>query len=404
MHPSTPTSLKEHARVLVLDANQRSALAVTRSLGRLGIYIATADQTPTALAGKSHYSKAYFQAPSPAEEPQHFQRWLKETVERHNIDWVFPTTEISSQLILAAPQFLGAANIPFAPLSTVMHLADKWELVKLARQTGVPHPKSTYYENGVSLEQGAGPELTYPVVLKPTQSRRWLGDRWLNTAVHIAHSAVELRKLIHERSYFRDHPFMLQEYIEGHGSGVFALYHKGKPVTFFAHKRLREKPPQGGVSVLSESAELDPGALRYTQALLNNVEWHGVAMVEFRVARDGTPYLMEVNTRFWGSLQLAIDVGVDFPAMLYRISQGETVQPISHYKTGQRLRWVLGDIDSLYLFIRSKDFTKKQKLLRLIQFLTPHPLITRHEVNRWGDLGPAWLELKTYLKALGRYN
>ena len=29
-----------------------------------------------------------------------------------------------------------------------------------------------------------------------------------------------------------------------------------------------------------------------------------------------SPYLMEVNGRFWGSLQLAIDAGVDFPALL----------------------------------------------------------------------------------------
>ena len=37
-------------------------------------------------------------------------------------------------------------------------------------------------------------------------------------------------------------------------------------------------------------------------------------MVEFKHdERDGVPKLMEINGRFWGSLQLAIDAGVDFP-------------------------------------------------------------------------------------------
>lgn len=387
--------------ILVLDANQRSALAVTRSLGaneRLNII--TADDTPTALAGCSRFASHYVQCPSPVEQPQQFLRWLGALIKAHEIDWVFPTTEISSQLILSESHVLGAAKIPFAPLPKVMALADKWELVQLAKQSGVPHPSSIYYRNAAELLADSTTELEYPVVLKPCQSRRWLGDRWLNTSVHIAHSESQLQQLLADKIYLRDYPFMAQQYIEGHGAGVFALYSSGKPITFFAHQRLREKPPRGGVSVLSQGAELDPAALQYTRALLDAVEWHGVAMVEFRVALDGTPYLMEVNTRFWGSLQLAIDAGVDFPALLYRISNGETVEPVTNYRKGQRLRWLLGDIDSLYLTLRDKRFTRRQKLKRLVDFFTPHPFITRHEVNRWNDLGPAWFELKTYCRAL----
>ena len=47
---------------------------------------------------------------------------------------------------------------------------------------------------------------------------------------------------------------------------------------------------------------------------LGAAELTGVAMVESqRRARWPRLYLMEVNCRFWGSLQLAIDCGVDFP-------------------------------------------------------------------------------------------
>jgi predicted ATP-grasp superfamily ATP-dependent carboligase len=389
-------------RVLVLDANQRSALAVTRALGKqLDLMVLTADSTADSLAGCSRYSSLYLRAPSPETQPHEFLNWLRQIIVDNRVDWVFPVTEISSQLILSESHVLGEARIPFAPLEKVMLLADKWCLVQLAAQCGIASPASQHFANAAELLAGATASLTYPVVLKPCQSRRWLGDRWLNTSVHIARSEDELLQLLQEKPYLRDYPFMVQQFIQGYGAGVFALYNHGEPVTFFAHKRLREKPPQGGVSVLSESVTLPERALASARKLLDTAGWHGVAMVEFRVTTDGTPYLMEVNTRFWGSLQLAIDAGVDFPSLLYKVCSGEQVCPVTHYRIGQRLRWLLGDFDSLYLTLRQRRvFSKSEKLKRLLAFVTPRPDRTRHEVNRWGDLGPAWYELKTYISNL----
>ena len=69
-------------------------------------------------------------------------------------------------------------------------------------------------------------------------------------------------------------------------------------------------------------------------------------MVEFKVdPRDGIPKLMEINPRFWGSLSLAVEAGVNFPFLLYRLSCGETFSPVTDYQTGVRCRWLLpGDL------------------------------------------------------------
>lgn len=390
-------------RILVLDANQRSALAVTRSLGALpSCSIITADETPTSLAGASKYSSDYRQYPSPSLQPQAFCEWLQATTATGQIDWIFPVTEISSQLILLNDKILNAARLPFAHLEQVMSLADKWRLIQLAQDLGIGHPRSDYYESAEALDRAIMAGLSFPVVVKPTQSRRWLGDRWLATSVHVAHSIDELSHLLQHKEYLRDFPFMLQEFIPGHGAGIFALYNHGKPVVFFAHQRLREKPPRGGVSVLSRSAPLDAALVETATRLLDAAQWHGVAMIEFKVTPEGKPYLMEVNTRFWGSLQLAIDAGVDFPALLLHACTGVSVSAPANYRIDQRLRWLLGDVDSLYLFFRDAGFSLTQKIRRLIEFFTPHPFSTRHEINRIGDLGPAWHELKSYFANLKR--
>ena len=63
-----------------------------------------------------------------------------------------------------------------------------------------------------------------------------------------------------------------------------------------------------------------------------------VAMVEYKLdAATGTAYLMEINGRFWGSLQLAIDAGVDFPLLLVRCALGERVAPES--RLSRRYTW-----------------------------------------------------------------
>jgi hypothetical protein len=61
---------------------------------------------------------------------------------------------------------------------------------------------------------------------------------------------------------------------------------------------------------------------------------------------------MEINGRLWGSLQLAIDAGIDFPTLLMRSAAGESITPSLDYKVGVRTRWMLGDLDHLLARLR----------------------------------------------------
>ncbi|MEZ5583606.1 MAG: hypothetical protein R3F37_13425 [Candidatus Competibacteraceae bacterium] len=269
-HPTT--------KVLVLDANQRSALAVTRSLGRDSkIMVLTSDETIRSLAGESRFSKKYLQSPSPLRDPHRFLDWLHRTIQSEGIAHLYPVTEVSSFLCMMHRDQLGECRLPFPALDTVFTLADKWKLMKLAEALFIPHPRSRLCQNDLVCKKDS--TYHFPVVMKPCLSRIWLGDSWLRSAVHVVNSLAEVRKLRQENSYLKDYPFMVQDYIPGHGAGIFALYDRGEAIMFFAHKRIREKPPTGGVSVLSESVLLNPIMLDMAKRLLDAVQWHGVAMV-----------------------------------------------------------------------------------------------------------------------------
>ncbi len=384
-------------KVLILDAGQRSALAVTRSLGKHNIPICTAEDTPASLAGASKYSQQHFTYPSPGKNPDQFIEYLSELVRQQQIEILLPMTELTTMLLLQHADAFPDTKIPFSGLDVVDSLADKCLLMKAAETMGIPIPRTWYVDDPKDLPCDLA-QLPYPIVLKPGKSWLFYNGQWSRAAVLFAKDAAEAKHLIDSYWAFQTHPFMLQECVEGYGAGVFAIYDQGKPLAFFAHQRLREKPPSGGVSVLSESKEVEAEPEKHTQTLLNNVNWHGVAMVEFKIAPDGTPYLMEINTRFWGSLQLAIDSGVDFPHLLYQVTCGEKPEAINSYRTGLRLRWLLGDLDNLYLTLKDKQTGFTAKLKAVAGFFTPSLKPTRHEVNRFDDLNPFWFELKQYLR------
>src|SRR5690606_2968691 len=191
------------------------------------------------------------------------------------------------------------------------------------------------------------------------------------------------------------YPILVQERVTGPGIGVFLLAREGRSLAAFGHRRIREKPPTGGVSVYRESVRPRPDVRRHAERLLEALGWTGVAMVEFKEdVATGTPYLMEVNGRFWGSLQLAIDAGVDFPRLLVSSALGEEVGPAPELREGIRSRWEWGDVDHLLWMLlrgpraRAIDPTLPGRLAALGRFLVPWRPGDRPEVLRWSDPRP----------------
>src|SRR5258707_4036106 len=341
-----PDSRRGLDRVLILDGNTRSALATTRSLGMKGVHVVVADVAKRTLAGASRYCSESFTYPSPASHLEGFLATVKTECSQRRIGMILPMTELSTSTVLRYGEEFKSLTVPFAELKAFEAVTDKWRLFKLAQQLNLSIPKTQFVTDISSLGELCQ-ALKFPVVLKPHRSIIASRGRWIATSVQYARSVEELKEIAARYEYFNQHPFMIQEYIPGQAEGVFALFDHGKPIVFFGHRRLRERPPSGGVSVLSESIEPNPEAKRMARAILETVGVHGVAMVQFKVSAEGTPYLMEVNGRFWGSLQLAIDAGVDFPWLLYQLATGKAVDPVDGYATGVRSRWLLGDLARL---------------------------------------------------------
>jgi len=129
------------------------------------------------------------------------------------------------------------------------------------------------------------------------------------------------------------------------------LYERGRMAWHFVHERLHEWPLTGGASTLRRAAGAETELVELTRRLLDRLEWHGVAMVEWRRAEDGTLNLMEINPRLWGSLPLTIAAGVDMPRGLLALALGQPLAPQPAWRVGaiarnltNDMQWFIGNL------------------------------------------------------------
>jgi predicted ATP-grasp superfamily ATP-dependent carboligase len=389
-------------RALVLDGNENQAVASTRSLARAGHRVLVGAESAWSKAGWSRLADRSFVYPSPQHDPEGFVAALAAEASREAGTLILPMTERSMLPISERRDvLLGAgARLVLPKHEAVLRAFDKRETTTLARSLGITVPRTLVLDARVAPNRFA---LPYPVVLKPhtSEERGETGSTRTTGAPVYASSAEEFdRAWTHVRE--RSGHVLVQEFIDGVGSGYFALVDRGRVRAEFAHRRIRDVRPAGSGSALRVSVDVDPRIAAGSRRLLDALNWHGVAMVEYRVRPDGTPVFMEVNGRFWNSLALAIHAGVDFPALLAELAETGRIANTPAARSGVRCRWLLGDVRHLAEVMRGAPagYPRRfpSRVRTLIDVLTPRP-------GTWHDnfeLRDPWPEAGDWLHFITR--
>jgi predicted ATP-grasp superfamily ATP-dependent carboligase len=388
--------------VLVTDGNQRATLAVVRALGKIGVEVTVGETEKPSLASSSRFCARSVRYPSPLTSPEDFAEAVSAELCRGRYRVFLPMTDVTCRIASDVRVRVPEVTVPLPPAEVVVRVQDKGAVLEAAREAGISCPR-TYLPGSLQELQNLAGKLEYPVVVKPRFSVYRVQECWLRTHVEYARTPQELISKYQNAARQLPRP-LIQELVSGDGLGVFLLLWNGELKAAMCHRRIREKPPSGGVSVLRESIRLDEKLVSASTQLLQRLGWQGVAMVEFK-GREA-PRLMEINGRFWGSLQLAVDAGMNFPAMLYRLCCGESIAPNFDYRVGVKSRWLAGDLDHLLLRFRNGHTVSHELPSRTraaLEFLRFGDSNTLFELERPDDLGPACFEWKRYVgQVLGR--
>jgi len=354
-------------KIFITDGRWHKTLAAVRSLGKKGIPVICGDNISLACSFFSRYCAEKFIYPSPKYNTKEFIERLIKEFEKKDYRVLFPMEEDTMQIIAdninAFPQKI---SIPIVDREKLLMVRDKGELIKFAISRGVPCPGTWFIKD---IEEIKDLKLTFPVVIKPRVGSGAKGVKYIENKKELEENYRKIHSIF---------PYpLIQERIPSGGEaiGVSAVFDRnGVPVASFTHKRIREFPVSGGASTLCESC-LRPEIEEIAIKLLRDLNWYGVAMVEFKVdPRDNIPKLMEINTRFWGSLQLAIYGGIDFPYLLYQIALNKKTE-VSSYKIGVKFRWILpGDL--MHFISNPERFRMKPDFFDFFDRNTTHAIFS----------------------------
>ncbi|WP_440767370.1 carboxylate--amine ligase [Natronorubrum sp. DTA7] len=308
--------------VVVPGVTAPSTVACVRSLGRRGIrtIVVSSDDTTPAFASK--YCDEAIRAPSPHEDLVAYKDVLCSLARRPDVETIIPVREPDIYVLSKyRDEFAEFVSTPWPTFETLSRAQDRMQLFEAADAAGVAAPETTLFTTT--------PDRERKWIVKPRYTI--LGDEYLEEYAPercVAPPSTQYLESSHARSTEdarteMEHVPLVQEYVSTTEEyGFFALYDEGEPVATFQHRQRRGYSYAGGPSAFRESVGI-PALAEAGLALLDELEWHGLAMVEFlRDDETGEFKLMEVNPRFWSSLPFSVQAGADFPYYYWLLANG----------------------------------------------------------------------------------
>ncbi|TAL62899.1 MAG: carboxylate--amine ligase [Bacteroidetes bacterium] len=331
-------------KILILDAANYNTLAIVRYMGIMkDIELHVVGYHRASLSFFSRYVSRKFVVTNPRTSEDTCYKQLLEILKGDKYDLLMPVGFQTHKICSSNRVEISKYAAMVIPGRESFELASsKFETYKLAERLGVPCPKSYYVSSYVQIKDLY---VDFPVVVKaPFELGRNM-VAYVNSKQELEEKSLWIKKELGLEEVTQP---IIQEYVEGDGYGFFAYYEEGICKNCFMHKRIREYPATGGASVCAEGI-YDEQLMEHGKKILDHLKWNGVAMVEFKKdSKDGSYKLMEINPKFWGSLELALASGVNFPLCLVKNVKGENIGQQEEYKK-IRFHWLLNG--ELYHFL-----------------------------------------------------
>ncbi|CAB1275012.1 carboxylate--amine ligase [Candidatus Nitrosacidococcus tergens] len=337
---------------IVFGVDLQIGLYIIRELGQAGIRVIGIASNPNDIGLRSRWLTEGHVIQQPHSEA--LLELLRTLGNIHGRCPLIATSEAHLLWLAQCPTSELGLIHPVLPSATALQaVINKEQTLELATKVGIKIP---YTWQPISLADidDRVEKFPTPAVLKwknPHIARSMLEKFQLSTlkSEHVA-TTSDLRNVLLRYLDLGQWP-MVQEYCPGYGLGQFFFIKNHHTVRRFQHMRLAEWPPEGGYSTVCTGLSLNKHAdlQERSIALLNLIDWEGVAMVEYRYdPLTNRSWLMEINGRFWGSFPLASQSGASFALLTYLDAIGEKLPKLPPVKSNLRARMVFTELKRLW--------------------------------------------------------
>ena len=343
-------------RCLILDAEMQCSLPVIESLRKRGFHVTAGSYKRINMGFFSKYSNERVMYPAPKTSPDGFFNTILELAKHHHYDFVLPTDDISSEVLLARKDALEQyTHLPIVAYETFMKARDKSQTLKIAMQNNIPCPE-TFFPDEEKIGDIAR-RAPYPLLVKPNLSS---GARGITLVPNKDDLETTYRTV--KAEYGECH---IQEYIPKGGLQYKAdlfLDANQELKAGIVYSKLRYFPIHGGSSIINRTV-LRPEIIENAHKLLKAMKWRGFADFDFITdPRDGMAKLMEINPRIPACFRITVAAGIDFPYMIAKLALGEDIPKVDGYQTDVYLRYF--PLDVLWFLKSPERFRAKPSFFR----------------------------------------
>ena len=367
-----------------------NALAVTRSLGRKGIYVIMASHVRHQVGAYSRYVKEFNAVPDPYNDENGLHDLLMSKVPEWQGAIIIPTDDFYVDMLSKSKAELSKYYIvPTADRRAIEIIQNKRLSYELAMRLDIPAPMTLFPENLEDVSELAK-KVAYPCILKAYEGHKFKRD-YPKKVIEVD-SPARLRS--EYEGIFRQHALMIQERIEGEDSSLigYAAYYDlaGDPLAEFTRRKIRQSPPSYGNAMVAESIH-NPEIVSLSRKMLKELDYRGsLVATEFKYdGRDGKLKFIEINARsvMWYSLMEAS--GMNLPWIMYQdLVLGRKARQSSQ-EVG--IFWVHERADIPMLFRRGRQ------RVTIREYLSPYFSKKAFAVFARDDLKPAIMDWTTFL-------
>lgn len=236
-------------------------------------------------------------------------------VERHCVDVIMPIFETRIKtLIQLRSKIIEQDKIGLLPSLTDYNTAhNKYALIKHLESNALPSAKSIIVSSHNDVEKIK--DLNFPVLIKPVEG--FGGGQGIfkfndidKLKEHFGKTEFECKNIV-------------QEYVEGYDIDCSVLCNDGEVLAYTIQKGNMMGANQFSPQLGLEFVQVDELFI-VVKKLMKSLNWSGVAHIDMRYDKNTNEFkAIEINTRFWVSLEASLLAGVNFPYLYCLSSLGK---------------------------------------------------------------------------------
>ncbi len=286
----------EKGSILIVSSNFRKAYPIVKSISKMGFRTITAFYTWRSTVFSKYANKRYH-IPNPYLDEKSYIANVLLIINREKPLMIIPVGFIDNVILSKYRRHIPPdVVLPIPEYSKLVRVSRKDLLAQLCEDLGIKYPKIL----------SSNEEVEAPVVIKGILDSSKPDYAFFKEEFNMKMNGKRGKVIV-------------QEFIPGIGCGYFAIAKNGEVYIDYTHVRIVEKKPSGGPSIVS-CINLNPELIALGRSIVKKLKWSGVIMAEFRRHMEtGEYYLLEINPKFWGSLELALSKGLDFPKYLVEV-------------------------------------------------------------------------------------